>query len=203
MIDPAGKPMRPQAAPSFDITEHTRRLCADMVCRLPELGHIDVKRVAFSFRQTRKSVPYGIQASLTPLRFAGGSRYTKRRGRTWTVEQVHDMHGREMLYVLNLYLPRFMNHPLREKLVTLVHELWHISPAFDGDLRRHPGRCYAHSHSQKEYDAAMGVLVDRWLATGPDESLYGFLSCDFRELARRHGGVCGLRIPAPKLVLVA
>jgi hypothetical protein len=174
-----------------------------MVGRLPELSHIDLTRVAFSFRQTRKSVPYGIQATLTPLRFAGGSRYAKRRGRTWTVEQVRDNDGREMLYVLNLYLPRFMNHPLREKLVTLVHELWHISPDFNGDLRRHAGRCYAHSHSQKEYDAAMAVLVDRWLAARPDENLYAFLGCNFRELAQRHGGVCGMRIPAPKLVPLA
>lgn len=190
----------PARRTQFDITEHARRVCADMVSRLPELSHIDLSRVAFCFRQTRKSVPHGIQATLTPLRFAGGNRTMTRRGRKWTIERLVDAEGREMLYVLSLYLPRFMNHPLREKLVTLVHEMWHISPDFNGDLRRHPGRCYAHSHSQKEYDAAMEVLVDRYLASEPDERLYGFLNCTFRELARRHGTVCGLRIAAPKLI---
>ena len=171
-----------------------------MVGRLPELRHIDLDRVAVTFRQARKSVPYGIQATLTPLRFEGGASHTVRRGRKWTVQRLYDREGREMLYVLSIYLPRFMDHPLREKLVTVVHELWHISPHFDGDLRRHPGRCYAHSHSQSQYDAEMGRLVDRWLALGPDESLYAFLHCSFRELHQRHGPIRGARIPTPKLI---
>ena len=87
-------------------------------------------------------------ASLTPLRFAGGQRHTLRRGRQWTLQRVCE-DGREMLYILNFYLPRFLDLPLDEKLTTVVHELWHIGPRFDGDLRRFGGRCYAHSGSQK------------------------------------------------------
>jgi hypothetical protein len=174
-----------------------------MVARLPELSHIDLSRVAITFRQTRKPVLHGIHATLTPLRFTGGTMTMVRHGRTWTVQRVHDEQGREMLYLLSLYLPRFMNHTRREKLITLVHELWHISPAFDGDLRRHDGRCYAHTHSQKEYDEAMGALVDRWLTTEPSPQLYAFLDCSFRQLVEQHGAVCGLRIPAPKLIPVA
>jgi len=173
-----------------------------MVGRLPELQHIDLERVAITFRQARKSVRHGVQATLTPLRFEGGSSHLVRGGRTWTVQRLYDPLGREMLYVLSVYLPRFMEHPLREKLITVVHELWHISPSFDGDLRRHPGRCYAHSHSQSEYDAEMGRLVDRWLALGPDESLYAFLKCSFRELHQRHGPIHGVHIPLPKLIPV-
>lgn len=188
--------------PGFDFTAHIRRLCADMVVRLPELGHIDLDRVAITFRQARKRVTYGIQASLTPLRFEGGSPHAVRRGRKWAVQRLYDAQGREMLYVLSIYLPRFMEHPLREKLVTLVHELWHISPHFDGDLRRHPGRCYAHSHSQSQYDAEMGRLVDRWLALSPDEELYAFLRHSFGELHQSHGSIHGVRIPLPKLIPV-
>jgi hypothetical protein len=186
----------------FDFTGNVRRLCADMICRLPELGHIDLDRVAITFRQARKSARHGIQATLTPLRFEGGHSHTTRGGRKWTVQRLYDEQGREMLYVLSIYLHRFMDHPLREKLVTVLHELWHISPNFDGDLRRHPGRCYAHSHSQNQYDAEMGRLVDRWLAQGPDEQLYAFLRCSFRELHQRHGSICGVRIPALKLIPV-
>src|SRR5262245_52206575 len=91
---------------SFDFTFHIRRVCADIISRLPELGHIELGRVAVSVCQTRKAVPHGIFASLTPLRFAGGSSTTIRRGRQMSVERVLDKSGREMLYILSFYLPR-------------------------------------------------------------------------------------------------
>lgn len=187
----------------FDFTAHVRRICEDMVERLPELSHIDPQRVAFSFRQTRNATLYGVQATLTPLRFEGGRLHTIRRGRRYGVQRLINADGLEMLYLLCVYLPRFMNHSLREKLITLVHELWHISPEFNGDLRRHEGRCYAHSHSQREYDAAMGVLVDRWLATGVNPQIYAFLHGDFRQLRQNYGPIYGVRVPQPKLIPLA
>jgi hypothetical protein len=193
----------PDAVPGFDLTAAVRCVCVDMVARLPELGHIDLSRVAFSFRQTRKASRWGVQATLTPLRFEGGQLHAVRRGRRYGVQRVTDRHGQEMLYVLCVYLPRFMDHSLREKLVTLVHELWHISPEFNGDLRRHAGRCYAHSASQQAYDSSMSVLVDRWLAAGPDPNIYRFLDLNFRELRQRHGEIYGVRLPQPKLIPLA
>jgi predicted metallopeptidase len=186
----------------FDFTRHVRRLCDDLVHRLPELGHVDLSRVAISFAQTRKAVDHGLYASLTPMRFAGGSRETFRRGRRWTVQRLVDSSGREMLYLLSFYLPRFLNQTFRHKLTTVIHELWHISPRFDGDLRRFDGRCYAHSGSQKAYDAQVERLADRWLALEPPAAVYDFLRHDFRELTRLHGRVYGTKIRTPKMIPV-
>jgi len=184
----------------FDFTRHARRLCDDMVRRLPELRHIDLSRVALSFSQTRKNVGHGLYASLTPLRFPGGSTHTIRRGQKWTVQRMLDASGREMLYILSFYLPRFLDQGLHEKLVTVVHELWHISPRFDGDLRRYRGRCYAHSGSQKRYDAHVRALAHRWLALEPPEATYAFLRYNFNDLVDRYGRVYGMKIPAPKMI---
>jgi len=192
-------PASPPVGPGFDFTRHVRRLCVDLTTRLPELGHIDMSRVAVRFCQTRKAVPYGIHASLTPLRFAGGDLYSKRRGQLWTVERLYDDLGREMLYLLSFYLPRFMERSFEEKLSTVVHELWHVGPRFDGDLRRHPGRCYAHSHSQKQYDALMRQLAAKWLSLDPPGEVHDFLRYSFRQLEQHHGRVFGQRIATPKL----
>ena len=205
MKPPRRQPFRRRNDPrhGFDFTLHVRRLCQDITRRVPELGHIDLARVAISFSQTRSgATDQGTYASLTPMRFAGGRTYTVRRGRKWTVQRLCDPSGREMLYILRFYLPRFLDLPLREKLATTVHELWHVSPRFDGDLRRHGGRCYAHGSSQKHYDAVVGRLVDRWLALGPPEELYGFLRHSFAELVDRRGPVYGMKIPTPKLIPV-
>ena len=56
----------------FDVTAHLRRLCGDLVGRLPPLHHIQLDHVAFAFAQARKPTDHGLYASLTPLRFEGG-----------------------------------------------------------------------------------------------------------------------------------
>ncbi|MHB0958481.1 MAG: hypothetical protein ACYC0X_16975 [Pirellulaceae bacterium] len=187
----------------FDFTHHLRTVCADMVSRLPELSHVDLTRVAFSFAQARVKGVEGLYASLTPLRFAGGSRVEKRRGRYYRAQTLRGDDGREMLYILSVCLPRFMEVAFREKLATILHELWHIGPQFDGDIRRHAGRCYAHSASQRTYDEAMLRLADRWLALGPPPAIYAFLQCRFADLQRLHGRVHGVRVSRPKLLPVA
>jgi predicted metallopeptidase len=184
----------------FDFTFHIRRLCEDMVARLEPLRHIDMSRVAVSFSQTRRAGAQGMFATLTPLRFAGGRLHIFRRKRRWGMQRVYDAEGREMLYVLDFYLPRFLDLSLREKLNTTLHELWHIGPKFDGDVRRLGSRCYAHGSSQKRYDAHIEKLLDRWLSLDPPASLYDFLRLSFRELVARHGRVYGRKVPGPKLV---
>jgi predicted metallopeptidase len=195
-LQPGGNKPRPAG---FDFTAHIGRVCNDMVVRLGELRHIDMAQVAVSFSQARIRAAAGLYASLTPLRFAEGRTETVRRGRRWRIQRVV-VNGREMLYLLNFYLPRFLDLPLPEKLTTVVHELWHIGPRFDGDLRRFGGRCYAHSGSQRNYDAHAKRLAERWLALGPAEDFWGFLRLDFRQLVAQHGRVFGQRIKPPKLV---
>jgi len=188
--------------PGFDFTSLMRRVCDDMAARLEQLRHVDMSRVAVSFSQTRKAGSQGMFAAVTPLRFSGGKLHAVRRGRRWGIQRLYDADGREMLYILNFYLPRFLDLPFREKLTTVVHELWHIGPKFDGDVRRLGGRCFAHGSSQKQYDAHSEALLDRWLSLGPPESLYDFLRLNFRDLTARHGRVFGRRVPTPKLVPV-
>jgi hypothetical protein len=192
--------MHDDARQPLDFTARMRAICADMTSRLEELAHIDMQRVAVCFCQARKRVSHGIFASLTPLRFKEGRATTVRRGRTLGIQRMLDHEGREMLYLLSFYVPRFLDLDLREKLITIVHELWHISPHFNGDIRRHEGRCYAHTGSQKQYDAAMDVLAQRWLSREPPEQLWSFLTSSFDELLARHGRIVGVKVRRPRLI---
>ncbi len=186
----------------FDFTAAMRQTCVDMAQRLPEFHHIDMSRVAIGFCQTRKAVPHGYQASLTPMRFENGAEQTIRRGRRYTCQRLYDFEGREYLYLLNFYMPRFQNNHFGEKIATITHELWHIGPAFDGDLRRHEGRYYAHGSSQREFDRTAKRLASEWLACQPPLATYDYLQHDFRQLAAHHDGIVGQRFPTPKLLPV-
>ena len=186
----------------FDFTLHIRRLCEDVVARLDCLRHVDMSRVAISFSQARKTTSHGMYASLTPMRFAGGRKHTVRGGKKWGVQRLQGASGHEMFYILNFYLPRFLELKFREKLTTVFHELWHVGPEFDGDVRRFGGRCFVHGGPQDGYDAQVEKLVDHWLSLDPPESVYRFLHGNFSELLTRHGRVFGQKIPVPKLFVV-
>lgn len=184
----------------FDFCAAMRVLCRDIVARLSEFHHIEMPRVAISLCKTRRQTTHGIYASLTPLRFEDGALQKEVRGRRYETPRLSDEAGQDILYILSFYLPRFQNTSLEEKLSTVVHELWHISPEFNGDLRRHEGRFYAHGPSQKAYDAQMDRLAQRWLSLDPPAHYYEFLEHNFEQLVAEHGKVVGKRWPTPKLL---
>ena len=186
----------------FDFTAAVEAVCRDMCGRLDAFGHIDLDRVAICFAQTRSRATHGIQAKLTPLRFEHGGLFSNRNGETWTLQRVF-LAQREMLYLLTFYLPRFLDQSFEEKLITILHELYHISPKFNGDIRRFQGRCHAHSNSQKEYDRWMAEFAKQYLAMRPAAKLLRFLKNDFRTLKERHGQVIGLQVPIPRLIRTA
>ncbi|MCH5376295.1 MAG: hypothetical protein JJ992_20180, partial [Planctomycetes bacterium] len=97
-------------------------------------------------------------------------------------------------------LPRFLDLTFGDKLTTIFHELWHIGPHFDGDLRRHSGRCYAHTPSQRAYDQEMRILARQWLESSPPAQLYDFLHLDFATLYRTQGRIGGVKLRRPKLI---
>jgi predicted metallopeptidase len=183
----------------FDFTGHVRRLCADIVSRCEALGHIDVSQLLFAVTQARNGRAHGLQGRVTPLRMHHGQLTRRRRGVTYQIQRFF-VDGREILYLVTFCLPRFLDLSFDEKFVTLFHELFHISPSFNGDLRRHDGRYSVHSHSQKSYDQQMAALAREYLAGRPHPDLHAFLRLDFSQLERRHGGVTGVVVPRPKLI---
>jgi hypothetical protein len=186
----------------FDFCGHVRRLCADVVRHCPELRHIDVSRLLFGVTQARTGRAFGLQARVTPLRFRHGHLTRQRDGVHYQVQR-YFVDDREMLYLVTFCLPRFLDQDFDDKFVTLFHELYHISPAFDGDLRRHAGRCEVHSHSKRLYDAHMADLARSYLSNGADRSVHNFLRLDFAQLQHRHGSVVGVMVPRPRLLPIA
>jgi hypothetical protein len=185
----------------FDFCGHVRRLCASIAARCADLQHIDVARLLFAVTQARSGRVHGLQARVTPLRFHDGTLTRQRRGVTFQVQRYFlDRH--EFLYLLTFCLPRFLDQPFDDKFVTLFHELYHISPAFNGDLRRHNGRYAIHSHSQRLYDEQMAGLARAYLAGNPDPDLHAFLRLNFAQLEQRHGSVIGVMVPRPKVIPV-
>jgi len=185
----------------FDFSAAMRNLCEDVTNRCQTLWHVKMPRVLISFTPCRNRSRYGLQARVTPLRFRDGA-LIRRHGEVEYQVQRFFVDGREMLYLLTFCLPRFLDQTYEEKLITVFHELYHISPSFDGDLRRHPGRYAVHSHSKAHYDREMADLVNDYRNNHPEPEVFAFLNAGYRELWDRHHGIVGVVVPRPKLLPV-
>ena len=96
--------------------------------------------------------------------------------------------GQEYDYVITFCLPRFFNLPFEMKLATIIHELYHISPAADGTLRIMGRRKYAHG-SRKRFENEVDMLLQKALANSALQMYYEFLHYDYKILLKRHGSI--------------
>lgn len=191
---------------TLNLSAELERLIAGLATELPVFRHIDPARLLVCVSSTRSGGVGGTYAKIHPLRFPGGTRSSRvRRGRrTVTLEMPDITHqGVEILYLIYFLVPRFLDLPLREKLITVCHELYHISPNFDGDLRRFPGRNYAHGSSRKKFNLVVAGFVDAYLSATPEENLPRFLTAATADLRRENRAIVARRMTAPRLKILA
>lgn len=187
---------------TLNLTAELERLIADITAKHEAFYHVDPARLLVCVNSNRCSAAYGLFARIHPLRFPNGSAVqTVRRGRATlrcTMPEITHQ-GREILYVIYFMTPRFFDRTFRDKLVTIFHELYHISPHFDGDIRRFPGRNFAHGSSTKGYNRLMERFVDEYLQVSGGNGLTAFLEDGMTRLREKHRAVVGRKMAMPKI----
>ncbi len=190
-INPAG----------FDFTGNMTLLVEDIVRTHPSFSHIVLKNILVAISPSNGS-RNGIVAKLRPMRFEGGSKTRVHRGIEYLSPEVN-INGNSILYIVYFHLPRFLNYSDRKnKLATVLHELYHISPLFNGDIRRFQGKNYAHGSSRKRYDDLINTFTDEYMGGSQHPELNLFLKYKYAELRRKYGAISGnmIRISRSKPV---
>jgi predicted metallopeptidase len=137
------------------------RDAADAACAMmPELQHIDLNYVHFALFYSRRAKRILTFARCYPL--PGGVRQRGRRA--YRLTPTITPAGKRAKYILAFAWERFWSMPPRERLETLVHELFHISAQFDGDLRRFGNR--VHGRGNKWFDNIVHALCELHLPAG-------------------------------------
>lgn len=152
--------VRARRAPRPNATLLCRRIVADMAHKLPEFSHVKASRILFVAGEARR----GSRATIRPL---AGSRIS--------------LKGKRALYCVTLRPKFFRASTPEQRVATLLHELLHISPRFDGTLdaeRRHSRM------GGGRFEALLRPLLRRYLADG-DASLLGGLGHHGEVLARQ------------------
>ncbi len=190
----------------FDFNSSMLHVIQEIRLLVPVLAHVDPKHLQIGASTTRTSRRAGLLAYVVPLKFRYGSPVERRvRGRRvfhWAMlPQYRD--GWEQLYNIYFLLPRFLNLSFQEKLETIVHELYHINPQFDGSLRTFKGRSRLHGN-HKEYDECVRGMTRRFLDSNPSLEGFDFLHLNHGHLVRKHSDVFAYHPvePRPKLLCV-
>lgn len=134
----------------------------DLASRAPEFAHLVPTRVLVVAGEARRAS----RGSVKPLAFARG----KSRDQSGARKPVVRVEGRRMLYCVTLRPLFFRDSRPEQRVETLVHELYHVSPAFDGTLD--PGR--RHARLGRKFTRAFRPLLRRYLRLCPPEVLAPF-----------------------------
>lgn len=182
--------------PTLNITDDLHRLIADICRRVPEMTHINPRQLLVCLTRARGSSQGGTFAKIVPMRFADGTPFKRINGNAYALPQIPTENG-DVLYLIYIYVPRFFAQSYERRLLTLIHELYHIAPAFDGTIRRIGSR--AHGASREQFNANLQPLVDQYLAANPPDELLTLLHCDFPALSKQVQLV-GRALPLPKAI---
>ena len=185
----------------FDYSYHMKVLVADITRRCSAFAHVDAEKLLIGISRSRNRKRHGLQAKLMPLKFKGGLRTGQIGGAYYEMPNMTHGGG-EILYVIYFCLPRFQNLGFNTKMATIFHELYHINPDCNGDIRRFPGRFYQHSHSEKNYDRIVRDLSGQYLRDPATADPTRFLRHSYNELRSQYGEVGGLRVLTPEPVLL-
>ncbi|HET7825436.1 MAG TPA: putative metallopeptidase [Anaeromyxobacter sp.] len=150
--------------PRPNVTLAVKRLVRDIAVRIPELGHVRASRVLVVAGEARR-------ASRATIRPAHYGETHGRKGAGARRKPLIRIKGRKILYVITLRPLWFLRSTPRDRIATIVHELYHASTRFDGTLHR--GR--RHSRLPPElYDGRVRDIVQRYVAAAPPDILQPF-----------------------------
>jgi hypothetical protein len=157
--------------PTLSFNDEIRKYLQQICFVLPEFSHIDLSRVIVNTTAAKSNKRHGILAYVTPLKYKDGSDIfiRQRRNRTYRF-QIDPFYkdGKEILYIINFLIPRFMHLSKENKIKTILHELYHISPLFNGDFRRFEGYSKIHGQSLEHYDKLIEGIYKRFLYAFPN-----------------------------------
>lgn len=134
----------------------------DLSTRAPEFSHLVPAKVLVVAGEARRAS----RGSVKPLAFARA----KSRDHSGARKPVVRVEGRRMLYCVTLRPLFFRDSRPQQRVETLLHELYHVSAAFDGTLD--PAR--RHARLGRKFSRRFRPLVRRYLRDCPPDVLAPF-----------------------------
>ena len=146
---------------SINLTDILTLIIHDMIKSTDEFKSFDLNKILICCASNRKDFKGATYGKLLPLRFKDGSEIIKHNGKFYTIPKVK-LNNTEILYIIYFYIPKFFNLSAKDKVNVMFHELYHINPEFNGDIRRMGKFKSAHGHSRKSFEEKYIEYADKF-----------------------------------------
>ncbi len=180
----------------INLTDVLTALIQEVIARTTIFTHCVPSQMTVCMGSNRsgKGAVYG---KLVPLRFRDGAEALTYRGTTYAMPRVISR-GIPQLYLIYFYYPRFFDLPPGEKLRVVFHELYHISPRFNGDIRRMAKVKASHGGSRKLFDRRFEHEMKLFHEYIAGTAYMNFLDLNTRRLHEVFGKITGRRMKIPR-----
>jgi hypothetical protein len=145
------------AKPRPNFNQAVKALIRDVATQMPEFSHIKASRILVVAGEARRAS----RGTIKPLMTHPAAPNRK---------PIVKIRGRRMLYCVTLRPLFFRSSTVQARIGTLLHELFHISPQFDGTLDEER----RHETFGRGFGAELRPLIRRYLRLCPPELAAAF-----------------------------
>ena len=169
---------------SINLTDVLTLIIHDMIKSTGEFKSFDINKILVCCASNRKDFKGAIYGKLQPLRFKDGSEIIKHNKKYYTIPKIV-LNNIEILYIIYLYVPKFFNLSIKDKINVIFHELYHISPEFNGDIRRMSKFKSAHGHSKKAFEDHYIEYAENYFNKIDGTPFYSFLQMSSEDIKKQ------------------
>ena len=151
-----------------------------------------------SNRDGSKGATYG---KVVPLCYLNGSQSVIYKNQKYTMPLVKK-NNNIIKYLLYIYLPKFFDLSVKGKLYVLFHELYHINPNFDGDIRNMGNFKRVHGYSIKYFNSFFIKELEDFEKYIKLTSYQNFLEMDHNFFKNNYLSIKGFKVKIPKPTII-
>jgi len=187
---------------SINLTDILTLIIHDMIKATNEFKNFDLNKILVCCASNRKDCIGATYGKLLPLRFKDGSEIIKHNSRFYTIPKLN-INNSEILYIIYFYIPKFFNLSAKDKVKVMFHELYHINPEFNGDIRRMGEFKTAHGYSRKFFEEKYIEYADIFFNNIKNTPYNNFLQMDDDEIKKQFKKIKYKRMKCIKPVLLS
>jgi hypothetical protein len=185
----------------INLTDILTTIINDIINRTSLFSHVDINRLLVCIAYNRQRGRGGTFGKLVPLKFKGGLDVVHYRGEYYSMPRIFHR-GKRLLYLVYFYIPMFFNLSPQEKLAVIFHELFHINPDFNGDIRRLGNAGSIHGYSRITFNSLFERELVSFCEYVRGAPSIDFLGMNAEYLKKSYSRVYGQRMKLPKPVIV-
>ncbi len=183
----------------INITDIMTLLLFEAIKTSHNYRHFDINKILIAGSQNKPWGKNAIFSKVIPLRFEGGEQRTRHNDEEYCFPRV-TRGEHEILYIIYFYFPSFFDLDAKKKIEVLFHELHHISPAFNGDIRRHGKGKYIHGHSGEKFNESFQEEANSFYQHIAGTNFFDFLDMNATEISSLFKKINMTKFKRPKII---